>query len=479
MNGGDIINNCQQLHLYYLIKLIVLIICSTLLSLFLQRVGIGKESIIMVFLVSVLITTVITKGYLYGITASIISVFIFNYFFTIPVHTFITYNPNDVILMVAFLGASLILGTMTNMFQKQLLIAKQNEHTARLLYKVTNSFLNITGKENIILQGINYIYQNTKYNSKVSLLEFGEIYIDKKIGFKTEDMSIMEITIQGLTKKLGIIQVAYCKDNFSLEHDLLIKTVITQMGLSLDRELIYNEREKIRIAMEREKTRSNLLRAISHDLRTPLTGIVGASGVIIDNLDSLDKLTINKLASNINDEALWLNKLVENILNMTRIDDGKFRVNKKYEVIDDIVHEAMEHVSRISNKRIISVSIPDEIITIFIDGKLIVQVLINLLDNAINHTQDHCSIYLRVHTQGNTVIFDIADNGDGIDKNIEDTLFESFVTFSNKVIDGNRGIGIGLSICKSIIEAHDGTITVSRATEGGALFTFTLPIMEV
>ncbi|MPW27243.1 DUF4118 domain-containing protein [Alkalibaculum sp. M08DMB] len=472
-------NNCQQLHLYYLIKLIVLIICSTLLSLFLQRVGIGKESIIMVFLVSVLITTVITKGYLYGITASIISVFIFNYFFTIPVHTFITYNPNDVILMVAFLGASLILGTMTNMFQKQLLIAKQNEHTARLLYKVTNSFLNITGKENIILQGINYIYQNTKYNSKVSLLEFGEIYIDKKIGFKTEDMSIMEITIQGLTKKLGIIQVAYCKDNFSLEHDLLIKTVITQMGLSLDRELIYNEREKIRIAMEREKTRSNLLRAISHDLRTPLTGIVGASGVIIDNLDSLDKLTINKLASNINDEALWLNKLVENILNMTRIDDGKFRVNKKYEVIDDIVHEAMEHVSRISNKRIISVSIPDEIITIFIDGKLIVQVLINLLDNAINHTQDHCSIYLRVHTQGNTVIFDIADNGDGIDKNIEDTLFESFVTFSNKVIDGNRGIGIGLSICKSIIEAHDGTITVSRATEGGALFTFTLPIMEV
>nr|WP_152806785.1 ATP-binding protein [Alkalibaculum sporogenes] len=456
-----------------------MIICSTLLSLFLQRVGIGKESIIMVFLVSVLITTVITKGYLYGITASIISVFIFNYFFTIPVHTFITYNPNDVILMVAFLGASLILGTMTNMFQKQLLIAKQNEHTARLLYKVTNSFLNITGKENIILQGINYIYQNTKYNSKVSLLEFGEIYIDKKIGFKTEDMSIMEITIQGLTKKLGIIQVAYCKDNFSLEHDLLIKTVITQMGLSLDRELIYNEREKIRIAMEREKTRSNLLRAISHDLRTPLTGIVGASGVIIDNLDSLDKLTINKLASNINDEALWLNKLVENILNMTRIDDGKFRVNKKYEVIDDIVHEAMEHVSRISNKRIISVSIPDEIITIFIDGKLIVQVLINLLDNAINHTQDHCSIYLRVHTQGNTVIFDIADNGDGIDKNIEDTLFESFVTFSNKVIDGNRGIGIGLSICKSIIEAHDGTITVSRATEGGALFTFTLPIMEV
>jgi len=462
----------------YIVKLILLVIFSTILSLFLQNFGVGKESIIMVFLVSVLVATVVTRGYFYGIIASVISVFIFNYFFTVPVHTFITYNPNDVILMIAFLGASLILGTMTNLFQQQLLIAKQNEHTARLLYKVTNSFLNITGQKNIILQGIKYIYQNTNYNSRVSLLDYSEIYTDECREFTTENMDSKEIPIQGLTKQLGIIEVIYDKNNFSLEHDLLIKTVITQMGLSLDREFMYNEREKIRVAMEREKTRSNLLRAISHDLRTPLTGIVGASGVIVDNIEQLDKSSISKLATDINDEALWLNKLVENILNMTRIDEGQFVMNKTYEVVDDIVYEAMDHISSLGKTRLISVSIPDEVVTLFIDGKLIVQVLINLLDNALHHTQDYCHIFLRVYTQGDYAIFEVADDGDGIDKSIEKSLFDSFVTFTNKIIDGKRGIGVGLSICKTIIEAHNGTITARESPEGGALFQFTLPLME-
>ncbi|ABR49437.1 integral membrane sensor signal transduction histidine kinase [Alkaliphilus metalliredigens QYMF] len=457
-----------------MIKLALIIAISTILSLFLGSVGIGKESIIMVFLVGALIVTVTTKGYFYGIFAAIGSVLIFNYYFTVPIHTLITYDSNDVILMVSFLCVSLVSGTMTKRFQKQLQISQQNEHTARLLYRITESFVNITGQKNIIMKGINYIYENTGYNSRVLLSEPGEVYVDESKEFTTDKM--MEIPIRGLTKQLGVMQVAYSKERFTFEHELLIKTVGTQMGLSLDRELIYNERENIRIAMEREKMHSNLLRAISHDLRTPLTGIVGASGVILENLNQLEKSSIESLVSDINEEAIWLNSLVENILNMTRIYEGKLVIEKKYEVVDDVVSEAINHANSFAKTRSIFVSMPDEIVTVLIDGKLIVQVLINLLDNAIKHTEDHCSIFVNVYIEDDMAVFEVADNGDGIDESIHNSLFDSFVTISSKIIDNKRGMGLGLSICKAIVEAHGGTITGGKSTEGGALFSFRLPL---
>ncbi len=457
-------------------KLIALIMLSTILSLFLGKFGIGKESIIMVFLVGVLVVTVATKGYAYGILASIMSVFIFNYFFTMPTHTLRAYYTNDIILMVSFLGASLISGTLTKRLQKQLLIAKQNEHTARLLYRVTEGFLSITSERNIIQQGIDYIYQNTGYNSRVALTSKNDIYVDDDRGFSAEASDIMQIPIRGLSRQLGVMAIAYHKEGFTLEHELLIKTVVTQMGLSLDRELIYNERENIRIAMEREKMHSNLLRAISHDLRTPLTGIVGASGVIIENIHQLDKSTIEKLVSDINDEAIWLNSFVENILNMTRISEGKLMLEKNHEVVDDIVFEAVNRVRSLAKSRNIALKMPEEVVTVLVDGKLIVQVLINLLDNAIKHTQEDCSIFVRVFTEDATAVFEVADDGKGIDQEIEATLFDSFVTISRKAIDGKRGMGLGLSICKAIIEAHGGSIYAGRAPEGGALITFKLPM---
>lgn len=469
------INKNQQIHLGYTLKLILIILVSTFLSLSLGNFGIGKESIIMVFMVGVLVVTIVTRGYFYTICASVISVFIFNYFFTLPLHTLIAYNTNDVILMLAFLGASLISGTMTKMFQKQLIISKQNEHTARLLYRVTESFLSVTGQRNIILNGINYIYQNTNYNSRVILSESGEEFIDDNRKFETENMEIMEIPIQGLTKQLGLIQIIYTKESFILEYELLIKTVVIQIGLSLDREFIYNERQNIRIAMEREKLRSNLLRAISHDLRTPLTGIVGATGVILENLEKLDKSNIGELVSDINEEAIWLINLVENILNMTRIGEGKLVIEKNHEVVDDIVYEAIRHINNLAKSKSISVSVPDEVVTLLVDGKLIVQVLINLLDNAIKHTRENSHIFVRVYSKEETVVFEVADDGHGIDDSLKNSIFNSFETSSSKIIDGKRGMGLGLAICRAIVEAHNGTITLSRAKEGGALFTVIIP----
>jgi len=138
------------------------------------------------------------------------------------------------------------------------------------------------------------------------------------------------------------------------------------------------------------------LATISHDLRTPLTGIVGASGVIVENIEQLDKFNIEKLVSDINEEAIWLNSLVENILNMTRISEGKLVIKKNFEVVDDIVYEAISHVKNLAKTKNMVVSMPDEVVTLLVDGKLIVQVIINLLENAIKHTEDHCDTIVGV-----------------------------------------------------------------------------------
>ena len=163
---------------------------------------------------------------------------------------------------------------------------------------------------------------------------------------------------------------------------------------------------------------------------------------------------------------------------MTRIGDGRLTVQKNYEVVDDLVYEAINHISRLAKKRNVKVSVPEEVVPIMVDGKLIVQVLVNLLDNAIKHTYDNCNILLRVYTKDKVVVFEVEDNGPGIDTSIKDSIFDSFVTSSSKIIDGKRGMGLGLSICKSIVEAHNGSISYENIIGGGTLFRFALPLTE-
>lgn len=462
----------------YVVKLMLLVLISTVISVFMSNFGIDKESIIMVYLVGVLIVTVVTKGYIYGAVASVLSVLMFNYLFTVPIHTFMIYNPSDVSLLLFFFIASLISSSLTSRFQEQLVIAEEKKHTACLLYEITNSFLNITGKNNIIMQGIKYIYDHTGYASEVELIDDNEIYRDNMVEIDKSNTMVMELDIHRLKKKIGTIKIFYKSNDIKLDSELLIKMVVTQMGITLDREFIYNERENIRIKMEREHLRSNLLRGISHDLRTPLTAIVGASGVILEDIDKLDLESIKKLVKDINEESLWLNNLVENILNMTRIGEGKMVIQKQDEVVDDIIDEALRHISGLINNRNIDVSFPDEVISVPMDGKLIVQVLINLLDNAIKHTKENEEIHLNVFTKDSNIVFEVADEGCGIDEKIKDSLFKSFVTSGSKVIDGKRGMGLGLAICKAIVNAHGGEITAENRDGKGAVFKFTLPLME-
>jgi two-component system sensor histidine kinase KdpD len=230
--------------------------------------------------------------------------------------------------------------------------------------------------------------------------------------------------------------------------------------------------------MERERLRSTLLRSVAHDLRTPLTALTGASSLLADQYAQLSGEERKKLAADISEEMVWLGNLVENILNMTRISEGQLALHKQEEVVDDVVNEALTHMSRNLQNRRVDVLLPDEVITLPMDGRLIVQVLINLLDNAVKHTPQGGAIGLTVRVEQRNAVFELTDNGSGIDEVVKDTLFDGFVTGRSTVVDGKRGMGLGLAICKAVVEAHGGRIWAQNQPAGGARFVIELPMKE-
>jgi two-component system sensor histidine kinase KdpD len=243
-------------------------------------------------------------------------------------------------------------------------------------------------------------------------------------------------------------------------------------------EELYKERAEIELAIEREKMKSLLLRSISHDIRTLLTGISGASGTILENYEALDDESIKALIQDIQMEAQELNVTVQNILDMTRISEGKLSLHKEFEAVDDLAAQATAKVPFLTRDNRLTVQLPDRILTVEVDGRLFVQALFNLLDNAYKHSGKDAQITLRISPDGEWLAFQVSDNGAGVDPTIMDNLFEGFITSPQGTSDKGRGVGLGLSICEAIAAAHGGSVTAENAPEGGACFTIRIPYVE-
>ena len=226
------------------------------------------------------------------------------------------------------------------------------------------------------------------------------------------------------------------------------------------------------------KANYDLVTALSHDLRTPLTSILGSSSTILENDDVIDKETRVELLKNIYEDTSWLTHSVENILSMTRIDEGKLDIEKRPEVVDEIIAESILRVKKFANSRDIKTNIPDEIIIVHVDVLLIEQVLVNLIDNAIRHTPKNSKIELTVKKESNQVLFEVADNGKGIPNEDIGNIFNRFYTKNKSRNLERRGIGLGLEICKSIVEAHGGEIVAFNNPSGGATFRFSIPMYD-
>lgn len=293
----------------------------------------------------------------------------------------------------------------------------------------------------------------------------------------------------------------YFKINFLIEGypmtfiGILLISVITNMtttslnrekeaAVSREKELAklneYNQEiNRLTIDKEKEKMRANLLRAISHDLRTPLTGMIGASSTYLEAKDYLDEKAKDQLVLGIQEDANWLLNMVENLLSITRIqNDGEGAersVKKVPEPLEEVVAEAMHRFHKRYPESTVEVKIPDEFLMVPMDPTLIEQVIMNLLENAWVHSGEKELVDFRIRQEGRNVVFYVRDHGDGIEPDRMAHLFDGCA--GAKDHESRKGMGIGLTICKTIVLAHQGEIH-ARNYENGAEFYFSLPLDE-
>lgn len=230
---------------------------------------------------------------------------------------------------------------------------------------------------------------------------------------------------------------------------------------------------------EQEELRSTLLRSISHDLRTPLTTISGNASILLFNSSALDETKKTELYTSIYNDSLWLNSLVENLLSITRIEEGKMSLNLQAELLTEVIDEALKHISVKTHQHTISVKVNDELLMAAMDLRLILQVIINIVENAIKYTPPGTEVVITAKRSNHKVVVEISDNGNGIPDDKKSLVFDMFFSEGNSFGDNRRGLGLGLALCKAILTAHGETIYIRDNVPKGTVFEFTLNAVEV
>jgi len=239
------------------------------------------------------------------------------------------------------------------------------------------------------------------------------------------------------------------------------------------------QQEKMKAEAEKERMRGNLLRAVSHDLRTPLTSIYGACSAMLENFDEIPRDGQLKLLGDMQNDAQWLMRMVENLLSVTRIDGQKILLTKNETVLDELVDAVLVKFRKHYPNRSVQIRLPEEFVTIPMDAMLIQQVLMNLLENAVFHAKGMQTLMLVVELQQTRAVFRVIDDGCGIPPGRMEGLFSGSLN-SEAPTDGSRSnMGIGLSVCNAIVKAHGGELRAKNRTEGGAEFSFALDLEEV
>ncbi len=264
--------------------------------------------------------------------------------------------------------------------------------------------------------------------------------------------------------------------NFTIAENIvsaIILLAVTMITCGLTAKV--RHQDAIKAERDKERMRANLLRAVSHDLRTPLTTIYGSSSALLENYDDFSAEQCKEMLKGISEDSQWLHRMVENLLSITRLDGNNVKIIKTATVLDELIDSVLVKFSKRYPNQSIDIDIPDDFVTVPMDALLIEQVLINILENAVQHAEGMTSLKLKVFTISDKAIFEIKDNGCGIPESKLKDIFSGAYTTSLDISDSKKNnAGIGLSVCASIIKAHGGDIKAENEKEGGCIFRFTL-----
>ena len=490
-------------------KSVAILLGATLLSLLFHEMGFTNANIIMVYILGVLLTSIATSHPVYSLLSSIASVFIFNYLFTVPRFSLTAYETGYPVTFVVMFLTAYITGTFAIRYKEQ---ARQSAKIARrtkILFDADQMLSKANGRDEIIHAAAEQIKK--LLGRSIVVFDNLEGRLSEPMLFPTEDAQPYDLENEqdaaawvllhnhaaGATTEMfpdacyfylairvnervyGVIGMdASAGELDASEHGILL-SILGETALALENDRNAREKEAAAILAESEQLRANLLRTISHDLRTPLTTIAGNADNLLRNEAGFDEETRRQIYTDIYNDSMWLTDLVENLLYATRIEEGRMTLRTSTELLSEIVEEAMRHIKKKTQARPIRVVWENDLLLVRADAKLIVQVITNIVDNALKYTPDGSPITLTAGSAGGMARIQIADTGAGIPNEEKSKVFDKFYCGENKIADNRRSLGLGLYLCWAIVEAHGGRIQVTDNQPLGAVFSFTLPMEEV
>lgn len=482
------------------------LVAVTCLGLVFSKQGFTEANIITVYILGVLLNAIFTRSHVCSLISSLSSVLLFNYFFTEPRFTFHAYEPGYSVTFVIMLVASLLTGSLAFRLKDSARESARSAYKAKVLFDtnqllqksrtyddvlkvIANQVILLLDKDVIIYPvennelGAGYAYARNPEESAIGLENAEPEVVNwvlknkKRAGattkvFRKARCLYLAIRINGTV--YGIMGIRVEKKALSSFEYSVLMSILGEGALALENLDNEKAKEEATLVAQKEKLRANILRTISHDLRTPLTSISGNASTLCNNYEMLDDATRQQMFSDIYDDSEWLIQLVENLLSVTRIENGQMQLNKALESFADVIDESLKHIDRNKTEHKIKVDHPDDLIIVNMDAKLITQVIINIVNNAIKYTQAGSTIEIKYGIEGQMVYVRIADDGPGMDDKTKEHAFDMFYTGQNRIADGKRSMGIGLALCRSVVEAHGGSIEVTDNKPSGCIFTLYL-----
>ncbi|MGP5431911.1 DUF4118 domain-containing protein [Enterococcus malodoratus] len=461
---------------------------ATIVTELMQYIHVGDQNLMLVYIFFILLVARTTSGYFWSALASILSVLSFNWFFVEPLYSLTVYKQGYPITLLIMLVVALMISNLMVRLKKQADNSMEKEHQMEILYELNKQYVLAESRKQILDISATYLsrllereviifdrqakvesvhcatgHQSILNTKEEAAVAFWTAKNQKEAGNGTDTLIgakgfYLPIVASGKTLAvLGIKRNA----SLDLENGQLnyLKLVLTQIAVILEQTELKNEKEQVELENEREKVRSNLLRAVSHDLRTPLTVISGIAETLGIGSD-LKEETRQKLLTDIQEESQWLIRMVENLLSITRINMDTMKVDKTAEPVEEIIEAVYKHLKKVYPEGKIKVELPENVIFIQADPILIEQALFNLVENAFRHGAKEQPVKLTVRLQQEQTVFEIENYGEIPLKQFQ--KIQTNLSSTNEVpVDSKNGLGIGLSIVKTIIHAHNGKMEMT------------------
>ncbi len=495
-----------------LLKSAGILAATSLLALLFRRWGFTEANIVTLYILGVLFISMCTHSWAYGAASSAAGVLVFNYLFTEPLLTLKFNDKSYYVTFVVMFLASFITGTLTTRVRRQAQQAASKAYRTEILLETSQKLQHSETEAQIFAemggQLLRLVHRTVLlYPVREGALGEPQVFLppgaqpaescdtaderavaawvaknNKHAGATTDTLPgarCLYLAVRGRDAVFAVAGLALEGEPLEIFERNLLIAMLGEFGLAVEKQRATEEKRKFAVEAEQERLRADLLRAISHDLRTPLTSISGNAGILMANGKVLDEGKRQQLYTDIYDDAMWLINLVENLLAVTRIENGTMDIQGEPELVNDVVEEALAHVDRKLSLHRLALDLPDELLMARMDARLIVQVLINLVDNAVKYTPPGSTITVGARRDGPMVRIEVADDGPGVPDEAKERLFDMFYTAQGKRGDGRRGLGLGLSLCRSIVNAHGGDISVRDNQPAGTVFSFTLKAEEV